>query len=194
MSLSSEVLILDKAYRPIDIFEGKRALGLLFLDKALALDELGNTYDSDSWVEYSEQLIAEDPELPYISSVYLRVFVPKAIILQDYLYRPSKRKKLSYRKSSVLKRDDHQCQYCGCRPPKNSLTIDHILPKSRGGKNSWLNTVAACKSCNTQKGNKTPSEANMKLKRPPFKPSWNSLAIDRIKLPEKMMRSLGIFQ
>ncbi len=69
----------------------------------------------------------------------------------------------------VFKRDDHQCVYCGSQ---KELTIDHVLPRSRGGKNTWTNLVTCCSKCNHKKGNKTPDEANMKLKRKPYEPSF----------------------
>ena len=69
----------------------------------------------------------------------------------------------------VFKRDDHQCVYCGSQ---KELTIDHVQPRSRGGRNTWTNLVTCCSKCNHKKGNKTPEEANMKLRRKPYEPSF----------------------
>jgi 5-methylcytosine-specific restriction endonuclease McrA len=71
-------------------------------------------------------------------------------------------------RKNVLRRDGQRCQYCGNR---DSLTVDHVYPKSRGGPDTWENLVAACVPCNNRKGNRTPDEANMKLRRRPFRPS-----------------------
>lgn len=68
-------------------------------------------------------------------------------------------------------RDLHMCAYCGDELPPRSLTIDHVMPRSRGGKNTWVNTVSACKPCNVRKGNKTPEEAKMHLLYVPYSPS-----------------------
>jgi 5-methylcytosine-specific restriction endonuclease McrA len=72
-------------------------------------------------------------------------------------------------RQNILKRDNHQCQYCGAT---HDLTIDHVLPRSREGKSTWTNLVAACKLCNSKKGDYTPEEAGMPLRRAPFKPTF----------------------
>jgi 5-methylcytosine-specific restriction endonuclease McrA len=72
-------------------------------------------------------------------------------------------------RQNIFKRDGQKCQYCGSA---KSLTLDHVIPKSRGGKSSWQNLVAACNKCNSVKGDKTPEEAGMLLKNRPFKPSY----------------------
>jgi 5-methylcytosine-specific restriction endonuclease McrA len=74
-------------------------------------------------------------------------------------------------KGGVLRRDQNICAYCDSK----ATTIDHVLPRSRGGKNSWKNTVAACFGCNSKKDDKTPAEAGMKLLRKPFTPAWEDL-------------------
>lgn len=71
----------------------------------------------------------------------------------------------------VLRRDGHRCAYCG----GHATTVDHILPRSRGGKNTWKNTAAACGPCNQRKGDRTPSEARMTLRLSPHAPSWTAL-------------------
>jgi 5-methylcytosine-specific restriction endonuclease McrA len=73
-------------------------------------------------------------------------------------------------------RDSHQCQYCGKQPPIRDLNIDHVMPRSRGGADSWENLVTACRICNLRKGWKTPEEANMRLARRPFRPKWSMTA------------------
>ena len=73
-------------------------------------------------------------------------------------------------------RDAHQCQYCGKRPPLRELNIDHVVPRSRGGGDTWENLVTACRVCNLRKGWKTPEEANMRLARVPFRPKWTMTA------------------
>jgi 5-methylcytosine-specific restriction endonuclease McrA len=80
-------------------------------------------------------------------------------------------------KRGVLKRDRHSCGYCG----EKANTVDHILPISRGGRNTWTNTVAACHSCNTVKANRTPKEASMPLRLKPYAPSRSQLMV-----PERM--------
>jgi hypothetical protein len=92
--------------------------------------------------------------------------VPKTVMVKKYV-------KLSRRNSptkrNVFLRDDYTCQYCGANDVK--MTIDHVFPKSRGGRESWENLVASCVVCNNRKGDRTPEEAKMMLKRKPYKPS-----------------------
>src|SRR5690606_15955538 len=92
---------------------------------------------------------------------------PSVIRLRKYARVPYKNLVVSRR--NVLKRDGHRCQYCG---KSDDLTIDHVLPRSRGGVDTWENLVAACNRCNHRKGNRTPQEAGMVLARPPFKPNY----------------------
>lgn len=78
----------------------------------------------------------------------------------------------AWSRSGVLNRDGHRCGYC----PGVATTVDHILPRSRGGKNSWLNTIAACGGCNQRKGDRTPAEAGMRLRFKATAPTWAALA------------------
>jgi 5-methylcytosine-specific restriction endonuclease McrA len=79
----------------------------------------------------------------------------------------------AWSRGGVLARDGHACGYCG----KHATTIDHVLPRSRGGRNTWKNTVAACKSCNQRKGDRTPGEAGMVLRVKPAVPTWGQLVL-----------------
>jgi 5-methylcytosine-specific restriction endonuclease McrA len=78
----------------------------------------------------------------------------------------------AWSRPGVVARDGHRCGYCG----GTATTVDHILPRSRGGRNSWLNTVAACGGCNQRKGDRTPAEARMPLRTTPHAPTWAALA------------------
>ena len=80
------------------------------------------------------------------------------------------RRNIAFSKKNILRRDNYTCQYCGHK--SHNLTVDHIIPKSRGGRASWTNMVVACKPCNLSKGNQTVVEAGMKLLRNPSKPEY----------------------
>lgn len=91
---------------------------------------------------------------------------PIIIRLLNYIkYRPTN---LKVSRKRIFKRDKSTCQYCGS---KKHLTIDHVLPRSRGGGNTWTNLVTCCSGCNVYKGNRTPKEANMRLMSRPYEPS-----------------------
>ena len=93
--------------------------------------------------------------------------IPAVVRLQNYINVPYRGVELT--RSNVFKRDAHQCQYCGS---EKDLSIDHVMPRSRGGGSNWKNLVTACKPCNARKGDYTPDEANMPLNMQPFKPSY----------------------
>ena len=95
--------------------------------------------------------------------------LPTVLVLSEYKNIPYKRVPLTA--ENLLKRDKYSCQYCGEHLNKNTLTMDHIYPESRGGKKTWKNITSACKTCNNLKDNKTPAESNMKLRNRPYVPS-----------------------
>lgn len=102
-----------------------------------------------------------------IVTAYKEYVRPLIIRLLRYInYRGSG---IRVNRHRVFKRDEYQCVYCGSQ---KELTIDHVLPRSRGGKNTWTNLVTCCSKCNHKKGNKTPEEANMKLRRKPYEPTF----------------------
>jgi 5-methylcytosine-specific restriction endonuclease McrA len=97
-----------------------------------------------------------------------KVISKRIIKLVNYVRLPFMNEKETYpSRALIYKRDDHECQYCGTR---NNLTIDHVIPRSRGGKDTWDNLVACCTTCNVKKGNKFLKDTNMKLKREPKAP------------------------
>ena len=102
-----------------------------------------------------------------IHSVSIEIPYPSVIRINQYVRKPYQ--KVSLNRRNVIKRDRHTCQYCG----KNhqAMTIDHVIPKSLGGKDTWENLVCACMRCNSKKGDQTPERAGMKLIRQPRKPS-----------------------
>ena len=144
--MNGHVLVLNQDYSALTVCSVQRAIILLHLQKV-------------HLVEAVEDEVVRSPSthMPY----------PSIIRLKAYAKVPYKQVMLS--RKNVLKRDHHTCQYCGSR---NRLTIDHILPKSRGGRDTWENLVAACVSCNNRKGDRTPKEADMTLNRDPFRPSY----------------------
>jgi len=144
-SLNSKVLVLNQSYEPISVCSAKKALLLLFLTKAEMVEQHAGIGIRSMRETY-----------PY----------PSVIRLSAYLRVPFKKIELS--RKNILRRDGFQCQYCGTRQPP--LTVDHIIPRSRGGADQWENLTTACVKCNNRKGNRTPEEAHMKLLSVPRKP------------------------
>jgi len=91
--------------------------------------------------------------------------LPLHIVLLKYIHLPYR--ELSPSRRNIFKRDNYDCQYCSCRLDGSSATVDHVIPRCRGGRHTWNNVVTCCLKCNRKKGNKTPSESNMPLNKTP---------------------------
>lgn len=167
--LSKPVLVLNRVFIPVQLTTAKRAFVLLYGGAGRVLDESGEEYDFDLW--RSLPVREEDDVLPIVGGA-LRV--PRVLHLHRCDRIPRVNVRLTRR--NVMFRDQHQCQYCGKRPPLRDLNIDHVHPRSRGGCDTWENLVTACRICNLRKGWKTPEEANMRLARRPFRPKWSMSA------------------
>ena len=167
--LATPVLVLNRHFEPVQLTTARRAFVLLYGGAAHALDEDGEAYDFELWRTLPVR--ATDDALPIVGA---RLRVPRIVHLSSYDRTPRVTVRLTRR--NLMFRDGHQCQYCGKRPPLRELNIDHVLPRSRGGDDSWENLVTACRVCNLRKGWKTPEEANMRLARRPFRPKWSMTA------------------
>ncbi len=167
--LASPVLILNRYFEPIQLTTAKRAFVLLYGGVASAIDEGGEAHDFDAWRTLAVR--EGDEAIPIVGGA-LRV--PRVLHLHRYDRTPRVTVRLTRR--NLMLRDAHQCQYCGRHPPLRDLNIDHVVPRSRGGGDSWENLVTACRNCNLRKGWKTPEEANMNLSRRPYRPRWTMSA------------------
>ncbi len=145
-SMNAKVLVLNQSYEPISICSVKKAFLLVFLTKAEVIASKNDRTLRTVSVQYS---------------------CPSIIRLSNYVRVTFRRVELS--RKNILRRDSGRCQYCGKTNPP--LTIDHIIPKSRGGEDTWENLITACMKCNNRKGNRTPEEASMPLMSTPKKPS-----------------------
>jgi len=164
--LERQVLVLNKSWMPVNVTSVKRAICLLYSDLARVVDaKTFETYGFDKWC-------TEGAGKMFIKSVSKDIPVPEVIVLTSYNGMRVKQD-TAFSRSKLLRRDEHTCQYCGEKLAGPELTIDHVLPRSRGGKTDWLNCVIACYRCNTKKGDKTPEEARMKLLTKPHIPSWS---------------------
>ncbi len=146
-----KVLVLNSDYTPINVTSLVR--GFILVDKGKAE-------------------ILKSGDIPIVSGQkkYMRPLIIRLLSYVRFRVKP-----LKINRHRIFKRDNHTCSYCGT---SKNLTIDHILPKSRGGGNTWLNLTTCCKNCNRVKDNKTPEEAGMKLINKPFEPSLFSEVIN----------------
>jgi 5-methylcytosine-specific restriction endonuclease McrA len=144
------VLVLNADWQPINVTNLQRAIRLILAQRV----EVIENYD-DMWLNSAT---AKHP-------------APSVIRLKTYVNKPHFDITLS--KSNIHKRDDHTCQYCGCRVDKP--TVDHVIPKKFGGQSTWENLVTCCYSCNNKKGHKTLAEVGFDLMRIPKKPGYSAI-------------------
>lgn len=144
--MNRKVLVLNQDFSPISVCTVQRAFLLTWLKKT-ELVEPANGYK--------------------LKSVSHSFPMPSVIRLTKYVNIPYKGVALT--RMNVFKRDNFRCQYCGT---ERDLTLDHVIPRSKGGKSSWNNLVTACKRCNASKGDNTPEQAGIKLKIKPFRPNY----------------------
>jgi len=161
--IQRRVLLLNgSTWEPLAVITVPRAMNLLLAGKAIIVEESGK----------------------FIRTVRDQFAIPSVIALRTYVNVP--RRKAHWSRKGVLVRDHYTCAYCGVKPGmlhkgqllgKNDMTIDHVVPKSRGGKDTWTNTVCACKQCNHRKGDRLPNEAGMKMRIEPKTPRTSYLVI-----------------
>ena len=169
-ALNKRALVLNKVWNPIQLTDVKNALILLFKGSAKVIcTETFQPYAFDDWLNVPPNGNG------FIQTARLRISVPEVILLSTYDKIPMLNPLFS--KRNVLKRDKYTCQYCGAQT--KDLTIDHVLPKSRGGQTSWENVATACQPCNHKKADKTPEEAGLILKRVPAKPQLDVMTVLR---------------
>ncbi len=144
MQMNANVLVLNQDYQPLSVCSLQRSMKLIFLEKA--------------------ELLHDDPAKK-LRTTRQQFDFPSVIRLRRYISLPYTKVVLTRR--NVMRRDNFRCQYC---EKKSKLTIDHVFPKSRGGKDVWENLTTACDKCNVKKGNRTPKEAQMPLLSEPYRP------------------------
>ena len=171
-ALNSDVLVLNKHYAAIRVISVREAFCLLFRQAAeiLSVEDGGYfSYDFESWRELSElRAQYERGEHQWVRCVKFDLAVPRIVRL--LLYDRLPRREVKFTRRNIYARDSSRCQYCGKRFSTQELSLDHVVPKSRGGKGTWTNIVCCCVRCNVRKGGRTPAEAHMKLIAPPGKP------------------------
>ena len=176
-ALDCSVLVLNKHYMAIRIVGARRAFSLLCRDLAEVVSlEQGtySNYDFQSWCDVSEFKRSFEPDgHDWVSTVNFYVAVPRIIRLLFYDRLP--RNEVKFNRRNLFARDKNHCQYCGRKFATSELSLDHIIPRSMGGKTGWQNVVCACVKCNVRKGGRTPKQANMTLVSKPGKPKRNPL-------------------
>jgi 5-methylcytosine-specific restriction endonuclease McrA len=163
MALDKSVLVLNKFFQAVQITSVRRAFSLFCKGYVRAVDEEYATYTLSDWQELP-------PGEDFVRTPRLQLRVPRVIQLIHYDKVP--KFKIRFSRKNIFLRDRYVCQYCGIKYDERDLTLDHVVPTSKGGGNSWQNLVTCCFDCNNQKGNRKPDEAGMRLLRQPKRPHW----------------------
>ncbi|MBL8748828.1 MAG: HNH endonuclease [Planctomycetes bacterium] len=164
--LERATLVLNRSWRPVHVTTVRRALCMLFREAARVVHT--DTLTTFTFEEWLDQPISD--ENLAIRSPSVQLAVPEVILLVHYDRIPCH--EAPFTRRNLFLRDDFTCQYCGTHCNSDHLSVDHVLPRSRGGSTSWENCVLACVRCNAKKADRTLKEIGFRLLRPPVRPRW----------------------
>lgn len=176
-ALSANVLVLNRHYQAIRVVNVRRAFSMLCREMAEVIHIETDAQGQSKWLNYNfsdwQELSAlkkefEPDEFDWIHTVRFQIAVPRIIRLLGYDKLP--RQDVKFNRRNIYARDGNKCQYCGKKFSTTELSLDHVVPKSQGGKASWDNIVCCCVRCNVKKGGRTPDQARMHLITKPVKP------------------------
>jgi 5-methylcytosine-specific restriction endonuclease McrA len=193
-ALEASVLVLNKMFLAVHVISVRRAFCLLCKELAEVVtleDGQYMTYDFETWREVSEYRAKNfrQEEDDWVRTTTAEIQAPRVIRLLSYERVPKQTVKFNRR--NIFARDGNQCQFCGKKFPTSELSLDHVLPRSQGGRTTWENIVCACVDCNVRKGGRTPKQAHMTLIRKPEKPKRSPLL--SMKLTQKKYESWQSF-
>ncbi len=162
--LDTNVLVLNRYYQPVHVTSVRRAVVLLYQGVVKALDQQYRLYEYEDWAALS----AANHDA--ISTIDRSIRVPRVVVLSAYEHLAKGRVRFS--RLNIYARDRDTCQYCGRTLARTELNLDHVLPRTQGGKSSWENVVCSCIECNLKKGGRTPEQAGLRLLKKPVRPRW----------------------
>ena len=182
--MGCKTLVLSSDWRPINVLPVLMAIKKVFSGRAKCLDpESYRIYDYEDWLtEWSDVVkVAQYAKDRVISLAGTNLVLPEVIVCTDYHglgFKANPQRSPKFSRRNLVLRDQSTCQFCGKKFPVRELTMDHIIPKSKGGKAIWSNIVCACVSCNNRKADKSLKDSGMKLIRRPVAPTHNDLRLD----------------
>ncbi|HBU69436.1 MAG TPA: HNH endonuclease [Elusimicrobia bacterium] len=169
--MGSDVLVLNRSFYAVQITSWQRALTLVYTDHASVVDQDYKTYSFEDWQQLSS-MIKTHPS-GFVTTPNFKIAIPEVIALKFYDRLPTSEVKFTRR--NIYEHYNYRCCYCGNKFSSSELNLEHVIPKSRGGKTNWSNIVTSCIPCNLRKGNKMPDEAGMKMLITPNKPKWRGI-------------------
>jgi 5-methylcytosine-specific restriction endonuclease McrA len=195
--LNTPVLVLNRSYLPVHVTSVRRAFSLVYQGIARVVDGEYRTFDFEQWsvlrvlngydrrlnghehrevrnvdVPHGDGPQSDGPE--WVGTSRGRLPAPRVILLTVFDRVP--RRHVRFSRVNVMTRDGFTCQYCGERPSRSQLNLDHVVPRAHGGRSTWENVVVSCLDCNRRKGGRTPEQAGLRLLRAPARPRWTPLA------------------
>ena len=169
---ASRVLVLNRSWQAVNVVGVRRAFALLWQDHARVINVRGGEFapmDASEWIAYSLEQKPE-PGMEFIHTVRLSILIPKVLLLRSFDRLPVT--EIKFNRENVFIRDNFTCQYSGKRCKPADLTLDHVIPRERGGRTSWENIVTCRRDINSMKANRLPHEAGLELIRRPVRPKW----------------------
>lgn len=167
--LQRPTLILNRLWQAVHVAPVARAIALVFRGQARFVDP--EDYQLFDWEDWA-RLTPQEGE-SFIQTPRQKLRVPEVVVLAGYDRQP--RGTVNFSRRNLFRRDEFTCQYCGRRPGSADLTIDHIVPRSRGGTSTWENCVLACLACNSRKADRSLTESRMTLRSTPRRPQWKPI-------------------
>ncbi|MHB9155788.1 MAG: HNH endonuclease [Endomicrobiales bacterium] len=183
--MSNDVLVLNRSFYAVQITSWQRALTLVYADHASVVDGDFRTYSFEDWRQLSSMI--QDHPAGFVKTPNFRIAIPEVIALKFYDRLPTTEVKFTRR--NIYEHYNYRCCYCGKKFSSADLNLEHVIPRSRGGRTGWDNIVTACIPCNYRKGNKLPDEAGMALLIKPSKPKWRGNISLFMRSPLKMRTS-----
>ena len=156
-----QTLLLDSSYYPLQMIDWKKALTLFFTERAEVVE-----HHKDVEIRSPSQSI----KLPKVMRLFTKIGDINVV---------------KFNRQNIFYRDDFTCQYCSTKFKAIDLTLDHVVPRSKGGKTSWDNIVSACEKCNNKKADKLPHECRMQPLKKPIEPQWISMLMMKLTHSEK---------
>ncbi len=167
MALADATLVLNRNWIPVNVTSVRHALVLMYQTIARAVDP--TDYSTHSFWSWADRSIL--PGHSYVQTTTFRIRCPDIVVLSAYAQIPAQH--VAFSRRNIYRRDNYTCQYCGEQPGVSKLSVDHVMPRSRGGPSTWENCVLACLTCNRRKGARTPREAGLQLRSRPRRPLWH---------------------
>lgn len=172
--LNNSCLVLDQSWRAVNVVPAHKAICMCYTRDAFFVDT--TTYATHSFDEWLLRGVVDGRPIKTVRTT----FDAPDIVVRNAVHK-FRKTKVNLNKATVCKRDGYRCQYCSRLFPETKLSLDHVVPKCRGGKLEWTNVVASCLKCNVAKGGQTLKQAGLKLQQQPEEPRWSPLFSQRVK-------------